>query len=67
MLAERIRFAGNEEAQVKKAFEIAYQRMPAAEELAASVSFMREEVETDSPLKSFCWALLSSNEFLFID
>jgi hypothetical protein len=21
----------------------------------------------DSPLKAFCWALLSSNEFLFID
>ena len=21
----------------------------------------------DSPLRSFCWALLSSNEFLFID
>jgi hypothetical protein len=21
----------------------------------------------DSPMQSFCWALLSSNEFLFID
>jgi hypothetical protein len=21
----------------------------------------------DSPIRSFCWALLSSNEFLFID
>jgi len=105
MLAERIRFAGNEEAQVKKAFEIVYERMPAPEELASSLSFLREAAETpaapppavaanvaakpegagaswmsakdddkqtadksrDSPLKSFCWALLSSNEFLFID
>jgi len=105
MLAERIRFAGNEEAQVKKAFEIVYERMPAPEELASSLSFLREAAETpaapapavaanvaakpesagaswmsakdddkpaadksrDSPIKSFCWALLSSNEFLFID
>ena len=88
-LAERVKSAGNEEAQVKKAFEIVYQRVPTPEELQASVEFIRQPPQAppsesatptvaddekeaakklpDSPLRSFCWALLSSNEFLYVD
>ena len=107
-LAERIQAAGSDEAQITKAFEIVYQRVPALEELKSSITFLRDAAATaptapsaarvisaradakpesagsswmeaktedkespdkpkDSPLKSFCWALLSSNEFLFID
>jgi hypothetical protein len=92
-LAERVKAAGDEAAQVKKAFEIVYQRPPTPEEMTASVNFIRmptipaapaaaamppakaegekdkEEAKKpeDSPLRSFCWALLSSNEFLYID
>lgn len=89
-LAERVKSAGDEAAQVRKTFEIVYQRPPTPEELTASVNFIRmppiaappsmadngntkeetkEETKKaeDSPLRSFCWALLSSNEFLYID
>jgi hypothetical protein len=84
-----VKSAGNEEAQVKKAFELVYQREPSANELELSVAFLSQpakpRVETppapvgnadaaatkkmlpDSPLRSFIWALLSSNEFLYID
>jgi hypothetical protein len=108
MLAERVKSAGDMEAQVRKAFEIVYQRMPTPEELAASLEFVKIPVEEtmppgdeigsgqaapeaqdakgtkgrkgssnekddapkklkDSPFRSFCWALLSSNEFLYMD
>ena len=98
-IAERLKFEPTSEAKAKKAFELVYQRMPTAEELAASILFVdkpayqgpppvapaseadlkkalgeksKEDKDAakplpDSPLRSFCWALLSSNEFLFID
>ena len=98
-IADRLKFESTPEARVKKAFELIYQRMPTAEELAASILFVdkpaykgpppvaqasdadvkaalgankKEDKDApkplpDSPLRSFCWALLSSNEFLFID
>ena len=109
-MAERVRGAGNDEAQVRKAFEIAYQRDPAAEELQMSLELLREPAtapvkhdvsmpstalaakpapesggvgtstpaeETkpasaatkgpETPLEALCWALLSSNEFLFLN
>jgi mono/diheme cytochrome c family protein len=127
-LANRVKAETSEEAQVTKAFQIAYQRVPAPEELKASIQFLHDaaaqaapptlapataptpapaagpvakplssgssfetalaieqqkelekqptdkqpaekaaEPVKDSPLQSFCWALLSSNEFLFID
>jgi hypothetical protein len=129
-LANRIKSETTEEAQVTKAFQIVYQRVPTAEEMKASIQFLHDAAaqsapaappaaptpapaagpvakpvsagssfETalaieqqkepekpaekqpadkpsadkaaapvkDSPLQSFCWALLSSNEFLFID
>ena len=41
-LAERVKGAGNEEAQVRKAFEIVYQRDPSAEELSFSVALLHD-------------------------
>lgn len=70
------------EAQVTKAFELVYQRAPTPEELMIAAGFVRRPPQKspsivlakdaraplpDSPLRSFAWALLSSNEFLFID
>jgi hypothetical protein len=110
-LAARVKDAGDESAQVKKAFEIAYQRDPSAEELAyclnllhqtpdaasaaptrvagsagsgASMLLVAEVTEKpsgtsetggkskkaakgESPLEALCWALLSSNEFLYLN
>jgi hypothetical protein len=93
-IADRIKSEATPEAQVKKAFELVYQRRPTLREIAASVAFIqkpphlpvpetpsaeaeaeksdKEEKDApkqlpDSPLRSFCWALLSSNEFLYID
>jgi mono/diheme cytochrome c family protein len=106
-LAERVKDAGSEEAQVRKVFEIAYQRDPSAEELPAALALLHDtsvptptpatrvgismqpgafaakpdaEVKTEtpaaaapapkqpeSPLEALCWALLSSNEFLFLN
>ncbi len=94
-LAQRVRDAGNEEAQVRKAFTIVFQREPTAAELQASLEFLHQPVaetpqtpmsrsiaakpqtpSVDSatpvapsgfPLKWLCWALLSSNEFLFVN
>jgi len=93
-LAQRVGSAGNEEAQVRKAFAIAFQRQPTPTEIEASLKFLHEHVslaatsslnnsvaakpaaseiagtstpQTDSSLKALCWALLSSNEFLFLN
>jgi Protein of unknown function (DUF1553) len=115
-LAERVKGAGNEEAQVRKAFEIVYQRDPSADELSFSVGLLHDasapggtepatkaEVsfkpaafaakpdgenkdsmtstpapnaaaaappavkKVETPLEALCWALLSSNEFLFLN
>ncbi len=103
-LAERVRGAGDDEAQVKKAFSIVYQRQPSPDELKASVELLHDSAGTQAspaaaqtawapsgaaaaaaatiapsaepqkpakpagtPLKSLCWALLSSNEFLFVN
>jgi hypothetical protein len=71
-MAERVKDAGDDEARVRKAFLIAYQRDPTADELALMMQFMRREAGTKpdpekSRLQYVCWALLSSNEFLFQD
>jgi len=109
-MAERIRGAGNDDAQVRKAFEIVYQRDPSAEELKMSLELLHEAAPTpakaemsgpssalaakptpqsegvvastpaeeakpappppkgpETPLEALCWALLSSNEFLFLN
>jgi mono/diheme cytochrome c family protein len=104
MLVDRVKPAGDLDAQVKLAFEIVYQRMPTPDELTASMEFVKLPVQEtapasdvaapdpaaadtkgkgrrgakddaqdapkklkDSPFRSFCWALLSSNEFLYMD
>jgi hypothetical protein len=95
---------------VRKAFEIAYQRDPSADELQMSLELLHEPATTpvkhdvsmpstalaakpapesggvgtstpaeeakpasaapkgpETPLEALCWALLSSNEFLFLN
>lgn len=95
-LARRVSDAGNEEAQVRKAYAIVFQRQPTAVELQASLDFLHQPVSekaAETPVKSafaakpdssgnssasppvppeaqlkwLCWALLSSNEFLFVN
>jgi cytochrome c553/mono/diheme cytochrome c family protein len=44
-LAARIKTAGSEQDQVRKAFEIVYQRDPTADELAASVALLHDNTE----------------------
>jgi cytochrome c553 len=59
-LAERVKGAGTPEQQVRNAFEIVYQRPPAPKELGTLL-------QPGTPVSSICWALLSSNEFLFLN
>jgi hypothetical protein len=71
-MAERVKDAGDDEAQVRKAFLIAYQRDPSADELALMMQFLQRDAAArpdseKSRLQYVCWALLSSNEFLFMD
>ena len=89
-IAERIRSAGSDEAQVRKAFELVYQREPSADEVRGALEFLqlppvapppaaaapspgaKEDANEPkklppSSLRSFVWALLSSNEFLYLD
>jgi cytochrome c553 len=62
--AERVkRDAGNDVAtQVKRAFAIAFQRMPSDKELSAATKLVQQH-----GLAALCRALLNANEFLFID
>ena len=95
-LARRAADAGSDEAQVRKAFAIVFQRQPTAAEMQASLDFLHQPVAeaprgsvgnsiaakpdapenpgteaaaapTGSQMKWLCWALLSSNEFLFVN
>jgi hypothetical protein len=47
--------------QVRRGCQIAYQRLPDAEELGESLKLIREH-----GLRAFCLALLNCNEFLFV-
>ena len=112
-LAARVKDAGDETAQVKKAFNIVYQRDPSADEIAFCLELLHQPAadpatptraaasganpnlmlvadskpvpETtdekskddgakakkarkgETPLEALCWALLSSNEFLYLN
>jgi hypothetical protein len=93
-VADLVKSAGDEAAQVTKVFQLVVQRDPTPEELKASVVFLHmpplkalpveqpsgegagsgsgdSEIAAkklpDSLLRSFCWAVLSSNEFLFVN
>ncbi|HEX5106513.1 MAG TPA: DUF1553 domain-containing protein [Pirellulaceae bacterium] len=63
LFAERVRREAGPtaEAQVRRAFLLAYQREPADEELAASIEIVKAH-----GLPVLCRALLNSNEFLFV-
>ena len=63
-MANRVRAAGNVDAQVRRAFARAYGRPPTKEDLRRSRSVLESEGVT---LELFCHALLSSNEFLYVD
>jgi mono/diheme cytochrome c family protein len=85
-LAERVKIAGDERAQVTQAFVLAYQRPPTTDELSLAVDLMHTHpdpepapstmaAKTDTAIKekppatdlnSLCWALVSSNEFLYV-
>jgi hypothetical protein len=52
---------GNAEAQIERAFVLAYARPPAAEELAASRAALEQ-----AGLSTLCRALFNSNGFLYI-
>ena len=62
--AKRVRAAGDVDAQIVRAFARAYCRPPTEEELRRSRSFLEGEGVT---LDLLCHALLSSNEFLYVD
>jgi hypothetical protein len=62
-LAERLeRDVGPDaEAQVHRAFELAFQRQPSTEEIVAAKALLREH-----SLNVFCRALLNGNEFVYV-
>jgi hypothetical protein len=62
--AERLqREAGKSpKAQVRLAFELAYNRAPDSKEMTAALGFVEQH-----GLKLFCRAIFNSNEFIFVD
>ncbi len=62
--AAQVRDAGNRDSQIRRAFSQAYGRPATEEELRKSQVFLESEGAT---LELFCHALLSSNEFLYVD
>jgi hypothetical protein len=54
--------ADNPEGQVRRAFALAYARLPAEEERAAALRLLREH-----GLRAFCRALFNSNELLYLN
>ena len=92
-IADRLKGVESQEAQVKKAFELVYQRQPSADEIRGALEFLQLPPAAPAPappaapgaakdgkddanepkrlppstLRSFVWALLSSNEFLYLD
>jgi hypothetical protein len=77
-LAARVGESGTLEEQIRRVYQVVYQREPEPVEIATIERIVQQPVESDSggpgaavarpsPLKSVCWAVLSSNEFLYID
>jgi hypothetical protein len=57
-------------AQVERAFRLAYHRAPTERELASSLNFLERQSRIASPdtaLVDLCHVLLNSNEFLYVD
>jgi hypothetical protein len=75
--AERVRReAGNDpKAQAIRAWRLAFGRAPSAQDVEGAVAFLEAQTETfrgrpepqQQALATFCQALLSANEFLYID
>jgi hypothetical protein len=56
------------EQRAAQAFQLAYGRTAAPEELAAAVAFLQSsETSANDSLVDFCHVLLNSNEFLYVD
>ena len=62
IFADRLKHeSANVEAKINRAFQLAFNRPPKAEEMTASKTFIKSE-----GLPSFCRALLNANEFAYI-
>jgi hypothetical protein len=63
LFAERVRREAGDDpaAQVRRAFRLAFGRLPTTEESAAALPLIREH-----GLAAFCRALLNANEFLYV-
>ena len=59
--AEKLAARLGEEGGIRRAFELAYGRLPGAEELADAEQFIEEH-----GLPAFCRAIFNTNEFLFV-
>jgi hypothetical protein len=58
------------EAQIERAFRLAFHRAPNERELVSAVSFLERQSKIASPdaaLADLCHVLLNSNEFLYVD
>jgi len=57
---------------IKEAYQVAYGRLPSDNELTAAVAFIEEQQKSHSndkhkALSDFCGALMSANEFIYIE
>jgi hypothetical protein len=68
IFAKRVRREAGEDAaaQVDRAWRLAYARAPKPEEAKGAVEFLGK-MGGPAALTRFCQALLSSNEFLYVD
>ncbi|MFT5108196.1 MAG: hypothetical protein ACI9UA_003839 [Pseudoalteromonas tetraodonis] len=64
------RIAGENE-PVVKAYQLAYGRQPSRDEIALGESFIRAQHQPDGDqqkaLADFCGALMSANEFIYVE
>jgi hypothetical protein len=58
------------DAQVERAFRLAYHRAPSERELTSALNFLERQTKiasADAALVDLCHVLLNSNEFLYVD
>jgi hypothetical protein len=69
--AKRLENAGgNDQRKIERAFELAFNRLPTAEEVQLSLAFLREPAGKDDRLPrwaQYTQVLLGTNEFLYVD
>ena len=74
-LAERVPKTDTLKEQIRRVYELAYQRDPTKTEMETVMRIVQQppdnaspdQLANNTPLKSICWAVLSSNELLYID